>query len=531
MQGLTTLKGVISYFDSVEKMNEPKGLPPSLLDISNFSDGGLKVLVVEDNDSDFELICHRLKQGGLKYSASRVERIDELRKCLEHEEWQVVISDHNLPGFGSEEALRVVRDSGLDIPFIIVSGCIGEHVAVDAMRAGADDYLMKDKMARLVPAIERSLRAANERRNLAAAEQAQRESERRFSAIAENIPGIIFQMNSGPSMPLPTVPFVSEGVLRLLGVPPRLFLENPHFFFEQFEKEDAAMLFEQLLEPPKIGVPLSWEGRLKSHGKREPRWVYMNAVAKPRGNLFVWDGVLLDISDRKQAEENLRSAQTELRVVTTEFEKRREQERGAIAREIHDDMGGSLTKLKTDVAWLNKTLPADSATKDRLEDMLELIEQLLASGQRIAKDLRPGILDYGLVPALEWQIRDFQKRSGIESTFQCNIDELDLSSEQSTAVFRIFQEALTNIVKHAEATRVDVELFLTASELSLEIRDNGRGIENADKFKNSSFGLRGMQERLAAFAGWVDVSGSVGLGTTVMVSIPIKNRTGEAEND
>ncbi|MEQ9105895.1 MAG: response regulator [Limnobacter sp.] len=512
-------------------MSESRGLPPSLLDISNFSDGGLKILVVEDNDSDFELMCYRLKQGGLKYTATRVDRIDELRRCLEHEEWQVVISDHNLPGFGSEEALKIVRDSGLNIPFIIVSGSIGEHVAVEAMRAGADDYLMKDKMARLVPAIERSLRAANERRSLATAEQAQRESERRFAAIAENIPGIIFQMQSGPSMPRPTVPFVSEGVVRLFGVPPRLFLENPHYFFEQFEPTDAAALFEILMEPPRPGVAVTWEGRLKNYGKRLDRWVLMNAVGKPRGNLFVWDGVLLDISDRKEAEERLVNAKTELRLVTTEFEKRREQERGAIAREIHDDMGGSLTKLKADVAWLNKTLSPDPAVQEKLDDMLELIEHLLTSSQKIAKDLRPGILDYGVIPALEWQMNDFQKRTQIQGTFQCNVDELDLDAEKNTALFRILQEALTNIVKHAQATRVDVELFVSENELSLEIRDNGRGIENTDKLKETSFGLRGMQERVAAFEGWVDVSGSLGLGTTVMVSIPISNHTGGAEND
>ena len=512
-------------------MSDTKGLPPSLLDISNFSDGGLKVLVVEDNDSDFELMCYRLKQGGLKYTATRVDRIEELRRCLEHEEWQVVISDHNLPGFGSEEALRVVRDSGLDIPFIIVSGSIGEHVAVEAMRAGADDYLMKDKMARLVPAIERSLRAANERRSLAVAELAQREFERRFAAIAENIPGIIFQMQSGPSIPRPTVAFVSEGAVRLYGVPSRLFLENPHYFFEQFQPEDAAGLYELLMDPPNPGVPISWEGRLKNYGKQESRWVYLNAVAKQRGDVLFWDGVLLDISDRKEAESRLQNAQTELRTVTTEFEKRREHERGAIAREIHDDMGGSLTKLKADVAWLNKSLAPDTATQEKLDDMLELIEHLLASSQRIAKDLRPGILDYGLIPALEWQMNDFQKRTSIKSAFQCNTEELDLDPAQSTALFRILQEALTNIVKHADASKVDVELFVTSHELSLEIRDNGRGIENTDKLKETSFGLRGMQERVATFDGWVDVSGSLGSGTTVMVSIPRSEKTGEAGDD
>lgn len=510
-------------------MNENKGFPPSLLDVSQYADSGLRVLVVEDSDSDFELMCYRLKQGGLKYTAHRVDRLEDLKHALQHEDWQVVISDHNLPGFGSEEALRLVRNSGLEIPFIIVSGSIGEDVAVEAMRAGADDYLMKDKLARLVPAIERSLKAANERRSLAAAEKAQRESELRFSAIAENIPGIIFQMQSSPGLGKPMVPFVSEGAMRLFGLPPRIFLENPGSFIEQFEPDDASELMDQLLEASGTGDNLNWEGRLLNRNRGPQRWVLMNAVAKEQGDMLLWDGVLLDISDRKQAEEESREAQVQLRRVTAEFEKRREAERGAIAREIHDDMGGSLTKLKADVAWLNKTLgTADGGQPDvteRLDDMLELIEHLLASSQRIAKDLRPGILDYGLIPALDWQLKDFQKRSQISSSFVCNAEDLDLPPDQSTALFRILQESLTNIVKHAQAQKVDVELFVSQDELSLEIRDNGRGIENADKLKETSFGLRGMQERMAAFGGWVDVSGASGVGTTVMVSLPLGQST------
>ena len=511
-------------------MDKHTGIPSSLLDLSRFSDDGLRVLVVEDNDSDYELICYRLKQGGLKYVSARVDRLEELKHRLSHEEWQVVISDHNLPGFGSEEALKMVRDTGLDIPFIIVSGSIGEHVAVEAMRAGADDYLMKDKMARLVPAIERSLKAANERRNLAAAEMAQRESERRFSAIAENIPGVIFQMITGADLLRPQVPFVSEGALRLFGLPPRHFLENPHLFFEQFEEEDTALLFEDLLGHVTEGQHLIWEGRLKP-GRGENRWGYINAVARRQGRDWTWDGVLLDISDRKQAEAKLLKAQADLRQVTHEFEKRREEERGAIAREIHDDMGGSLTKLKADVAWLNKSLPASPAVEERLDDMLTLIEHLLASSQRIAKALRPGILDYGLIPALDWQLKDFEKRSQINTRFACNVEELNLSGEQNTALFRILQEALTNIVKHAQASLVAVELFVTDDEVSLEIRDDGKGIENTDKLKDTSFGLRGMQERVAAFEGWVDVSGAPGQGTTVMVSLPRTQDRDETAHD
>lgn len=506
------------------------GIPASLLDLSGYIHEGLKVLFVEDNESDFELMCRNLKKGGLKVAATRVDTILDLHERLEHEEWDVVISDHRLPGFSSEEALKLVRDSGLDIPFIIVSGSIGEDMAVEAMRAGADDYLMKDKLARLVPAVERSLKAANERRSLAAAERAQRDSEQRFAAIAENIPGIIFQMQSGAQIGKPTVPFVSEGALRLFGLSPRNFLENPRIFFEQFEDDDSSNLHAELQDAELNDCTLSWEGRLKSHGKLAERWVLLNAVGRKFDTVTHWDGVLLDITEKKMAEKALIQSEAEIRSLSAEFEKRREAERGAIAREIHDDMGGSLTKLKADIAWMHKNENLNQAGADKLDDMLELVEHLLASSQRIAKDLRPGILDYGLVAALEWLLNDFQKRSGTHTEFRCNVDEVALQGEAKTALFRILQESLTNIVKHAQATQVDVELFVTEEEITLEIRDNGVGIDNADKLKQTSFGLRGMQERVSAFNGWADVSGAKGAGTTVMVGIP-KQQEGDKDND
>lgn len=516
-------------------MNNQSRLPPSLLDLSQFADEGLRILFIEDAESDYELMTHRLKAGGLACTTHRVDRLEDVKNALEHEEWQVIISDHRLPGFSSEEALKLVRDSGQDIPFIIVSGSIGEDVAVEAMRAGADDYLMKDKLARLIPAVKRSLKAATERRNLLMAEKGQREGERRFAAIAENIPGIIFQMQSGGDLEHPIVPFVSEGVSRLFGLPPRVFLENPRYFFDQFEANDAAILMELLIEGPEGDGHLTWEGRLKQHSQKEARWVYMNAIARPQANgnsgVMIWDGVLLDISDRKLAEEALVESQLELRRVTAEFEKRRENERAAIAREIHDDMGGSLTKLKADIAKLNKELAERPECLERLDSMLELVEHLLASSQRIAKDLRPGILDYGLVPALEWQMKDFEKRTHITGTFVSNRDDVDLDPEASTALFRVLQESLTNIVKHAGATRVDVELFVSENEITLEVRDDGKGIENADKLKQTSFGLRGMNERVQAFDGWLDVSGSQGKGTTLMVCIPIGSGEQSAEGN
>lgn len=510
-------------------MSKMSQIPTSLLDTSSFKDEGLRILFVEDSESDYELMCYRLKANGMQASTGRVDELQALKHALEHEQWDVVISDHRLPGFSSEEALQVVRDSGLGLPFIIVSGNIGEDVAVEAMRAGADDYLMKDKMARLVPAVERSLRAAQERRNLQVAEKAQRESERQLAAITENIPGLVLQMQSSQSASKPRLLFASEGVLHLFGLPVRQFLEKAEVFFDQFHPEDAADLLEAIAEQTPIGGNLNWEGRIKPRGNQDTRWVLLNALGKPSQDVVIWDGVLLDISDRKKAEQDLQASKEELRKVTSEFEKRRENERAAIAREIHDDMGGSLTKLKADIAKLEQTHGTDEATAERLDDMLELVEHLLASSQRIAKDLRPGILDYGLVPALEWQMKDFTKRCQIASDFKCNADHVDMDPERSTALFRVLQECLTNIVKHAGATKVNVELFASEAEVTLEVIDNGKGIENADRLKQTSFGLRGMQERLAAFGGWIDISGSPGAGTTLMAFMPLEQT--EKEND
>ncbi len=481
----------------------------------------LNLLVVEDTESDYELLLYRLKTGGISAHCVRVDNAPDLQRALDEQTWDMVISDHRLPGFSSEEALQIVRASAHNIPFIIVSGNIGEDVAVDAMRSGADDYLMKDNLKRLAPAIERSLRAAEERRERQAAERAQRESETRFAAIAANLPGVIFQMFTDKEGLHPNAPFVSDGALRLFGLPARVFLDDPSLFFKQFAPDSAADLRNHLTEQTQTHEPLSWEGQLVIHGADGPRWCFLSASSRLTGaDELTWDGALIDITAQKTAEQQLRASQEELRRVTTEFEKRREEERGSIAREIHDDIGGTLTKLKADIAWLKKRYGAEQDANERFEDMLELIEHTVSASQRIAKDLRPGILDYGIVPALEWQMKDFTKRSGIAGSFTCNLEDLNLDVQRSTAIFRILQEGLTNIVKHAQATSVDVELFADDDSVTLEIRDNGKGIGLTDMEKKTSFGVKGMMERVRALDGWLDINGSPGRGTTLMLSVP-----------
>jgi signal transduction histidine kinase len=205
----------------------------------------------------------------------------------------------------------------------------------------------------------------------------------------------------------------------------------------------------------------------------------------------------------------------------------KEYEWAATAREIHDDIGGSLTAIKFDLAWVRGRVSEPEMAK-RLDDALSLAESALEASQRIMLNLRPGILEEGLAPALEWLTRAFGARTGIETRFESNREQFPCPPDICMTVYRICQESLTNITRHAKASKVDVQLFLGGGELTLEVDDNGVGAREADLKKASSFGVIGMRERARGHGGTLDVSGVEGIGTTVMLAIPLPGPEREA---
>ena len=219
----------------------------------------------------------------------------------------------------------------------------------------------------------------------------------------------------------------------------------------------------------------------------------------------------------------LARAQAQLRALAARLISIREEERARIAREIHDELGQFLTGLKMDVAWLRKHLGKDQAPLlDKTETMRRLIDSTLQVVRRIATGMRPEILDdMGLVAAIAWQAKEFQKRMGIRCRVELPAAQPDLGSELSTAVFRIFQEILTNIARHAKASSVGVQLQISAQRLTLEVVDDGSGIAEGAVHARESLGLLGMQERAQLFGGEVSIRGSPGRGTTVALSIPL----------
>ena len=229
-----------------------------------------------------------------------------------------------------------------------------------------------------------------------------------------------------------------------------------------------------------------------------------------------------DITERRRAEEELERSREELRNLSSHLQSVREQERTQIAREIHDELGQSLTALKMDLTWMGKRLQDNEPLLDKTRSMGKLIDGTIEMVHRISADLRPGLLDdFGLVPALEWFAKDFQKRSGIVCRARLEVDDLALDKEMSTTIFRIFQETLTNVARHAEARRVEVRLAASGGRLILEVSDDGRGITKKQMNDPRSFGIIGMRERAHSWGGEVLISGNRDKGTTVRLTIPL----------
>src|SRR5262245_17647635 len=229
-----------------------------------------------------------------------------------------------------------------------------------------------------------------------------------------------------------------------------------------------------------------------------------------------------EIAEHKLTEQRLRESEENLRALAARLQSVREEEQIRIAREVHDGLGQQLTGLKMDLTWLVGKLQTDQEPLvKKIGSMFLLIDETIHSVRRIASGLRPELLDEaGLAAAIGWHARDFQQRTGIRCLVDVLPDSDGLDPERSTAMFRIFQEVLTNVARHPNATRVDVSMRRDDTRFTLEVRDNGKGITPGTIHDPRSLGLLGMRERVLPFDGRIEISGSRGKGTRVVVLLP-----------
>jgi PAS domain S-box-containing protein len=349
-----------------------------------------------------------------------------------------------------------------------------------------------------------------------------RESEERYRVLVETAPAGIGIHQDGKWV------YVNAAAVKMMGARSEAEMIGQSIFQPaNFSEADMAWLQLRIHRVLEEGIPAGPiqvarkrpDGSIAHIECRAVRLMHQGAPA-----VLV---IFLDITAERLAEQELKSSREQLRKLAAHLQSAREAERTHLAREIHDELGQYLTGLKMDVVSLEELIMQQGAETDRplllrkLDAMSELLDTTVQSVREIASELRPAVLDsLGLLAAIEWQAEEFQKRTEIRCECFLTVDEVKLDRDGATAVFRILQESLTNVVRHANATRVTITFEQETSYYLMEIKDDGEGIQADDLDKADSLGVLGMKERVHLFGGTVSIHGEPGKGTTVVVKIP-----------
>lgn len=358
----------------------------------------IKILIVEDAMLDVELIKHQISKSDFIAEYALANDSDSFQKVLPEFNPDIVLCDFALPGFTGLEALKLAKQYASNLPFIIVTGAIDEETAVSCIKAGADDYLIKDRLTRLGSAIRHSI----EQRKIAA--------------------------------------------------------------------------------------------------------------------------------DKEKTNKELEASRERLRDLLLRIEEIRDEEKKRISLELHDQLGQELTATKLGLFWLKqdiilnrKKVSVCKPILEKIDELIDLSGKTIQSIRRIAHDLRPMVLDdLGLIPAIEWMIKNFGDSTDIKYSFNHDISDRNIGMNFSSAAFRIVQEGLTNAIRHAKARRCGVELISDEKELTIEIWDDGQGFNQTQINTRGQLGLFGIAERLRPFDGQLTIESAPGKGTRIIAEVPLK---------
>jgi len=511
----------------------------------------LRALLVEDSEDDALLLGLILKQGGYDLTSERVDTPESMRAALDRHEWDVVVSDYVMPRFSGLAALRILQERGLDLPFLIVSGHIGEETAVAAMKAGAHDYLMKDRLARLVPAVERELREAEVRRARHLAEERRRIaveqlrlSETRFRLLVEQSP-LSMQVLSPDGKTVQ----VNKAWKHMWGMELEEVQDQPIFESKKKLIRELTPYLERAFAGETVPVPPM--RTVTKRGDYAGRELWTRSIIYPVKNAdgTTCEVVLIheDITEQKLAEEALRKAHDELEMRVKErtadladayselqqaVEERTrlehelleitEKERHRLGLDLHDDLGQRLTGIALMIKALEVKL-----TKQKLPEASDakklhgLIDQAINHAHGLAHDLAElDSQEEDISLALKNLAKRAKEMFSIACRFRCSGQGASLPSNTVRQLYKIAQEAVTNGIKHGKATEVQIVLSNTGEHVVVKVKNNGLPFPDL-KDQNPGMGLRIMRYRANVIGASINVRADGDQGAVVTCSLPI----------
>ncbi len=353
--------------------------------------------------------------------------------------------------------------------------------------------------------------------------------EERYAQFEAHVPGLLFQMRRSPRGLL-QFDFLSQACQDLLGKPSEVFYANPARFLALIIDEDRQDWADKLRESARTLKLFNWEGRIWVDAWQDTKWINLRATPRDQGDDgLLWTGLMTNITHSKNLQEEISASHRQLAELSATINNLRETERERIERDLHDDLGGNLSALKMMLEHTWKQLPSSAFLQDQRERLNGLIDRSIESIHRIAADLRPGILDAGLVAALEWLAQEHEQQDGIPYLLHSSHPDICMDPKLANSLFRVAQEACNNIRKHAGATQVDIHVQDAGHELIMEVIDNGCGLPDHRRDDPRSLGLRGMRERIHALGGEFNLVSRIGKGSLIRVTVPLVDRPQSTE--
>jgi two-component system, NarL family, sensor histidine kinase UhpB len=521
----------------------------------------LRLLLIEDSEDDAILLLRTLKKVGYEFDHERVETPEGMLAALDKGSWDIIISDYVIPGFGGLEALKVAQERHLDVPFIIVSGQIGEDAAVSAMKAGAHDYVMKDNLTRLGPAIGRELQEADVRRARRQAQQALRESEERFRQLADNIDVAFMMSDWSPEEGIRHVTYVSPAFATIWQLPCENLYRDPKSWQKAVIREDTRVLDEALATLSKGSVNEQFR-IVRSDGA--VRWVHYRAfpVRNERGEIYRIAALAEDVTAIREAQEKLAANALELQqknaaldearqylekrvqertadltVANTELqrqirERRRlenellditEKERKRIGIDLHDDLGQHLNGIALLLEALQLKLRQKSLPETaEVERIKSLLLKTMNHAHQVAHDLASvDLQNDNLEVALKQLATHAENMFRLDCELSTEGEIPSLPQPVVKQLYKIAQEAVTNAIKHGKAKKVQIDLVKDDDDqLILTVRNDGEPFPETLGLKNR-MGLRIMNYRAHVINATVSVRGQGERGAIVTCSMPL----------